>query len=225
MSDSAINQMRKIGSATLILGNCYDVLDTELPDGHGYDSIVTDSPYGISNNTDYRRFSGGEKGHARRTDGAGGAKYPPVHGDDEPFDPSPFLQKKHVIMWGFNHFNQRLPNGGGLVWVKRKPEAFGTFLSDAEIAFEKGRKGVYCFTSFPQAMASNRYHPTQKPVDLMEWCVKRTEGVVLDPFMGSGTTAVACINLHRPFVGIEIVPEYFDIACKRAEEAMRVSDV
>lgn len=214
-----IQKMRQVGCATLILGDCYSVLEQDFPDGWR-ETIVTDNPYGMKNNTDYRRFSGGKKAHARRADGTGGVKYPPVHGDSKPFDPEPFLLAKHVILWGFNHFNQRVPNGGALVWVKRKPEAFGSFLSDAEIAWEKGRQGVYCFTSYPQAMARERYHPTQKPVDLMEWCVKRTEGEVLDPFMGSGTTAVACLNLGRPFVGIEIVPEYFEISCERAIRAV-----
>lgn len=216
----AIVKMRQIGSATLILGNCYDVMEREFPD-NGYDAVVTDSPYGMRNNTDYRRFSGGVKAHGRRADGTGGVKYPPVYADDQPFDPEPFIGRnvKQAILWGFNHFNQRLPNGGALVWVKRKPEAFGSFLSDAEIAWEKGTKGVYCFTSYPQAMARERYHPTQKPVDLMEWCAARTKGRVLDPFMGSGSTAVACIRLGRPFIGIEIVPDYFEIACRRAEQA------
>ena len=227
MTDSEtrpIRRIRQIGGATLILGDCYQVIEREFPDG-GYDAVVMDSPYGMSNDTDYRRFSGGKKAHARRKDGDGGVKYPPVHDDDKPFDPEPFIGAKYAILWGFNHFNQRLPNGGGLIWVKRKPEAFGSFLSDGEIAWEKGRKGVYCFTSYPQAMARERYHPTQKPVDLMEWCVKRTEGTVLDPFMGSGSTAVACINLGRKFIGIEIVPEYFEIACNRAEVAfLRLQD-
>lgn len=218
LEDRPVRKLRKIGTATLILGDCYAVMEREFPDG-GYDAIVTDNPYGKKNNNDYRRFSGGKKAHARRADGDGGVKYPPVHGDDKPFDPAPFLHAKQVILWGFNHFNQRVPKGGGLVWVKRKPEAFGSFLSDAELGWEKGKEGVYCFTSYPQAMARERYHPTQKPVDLMEWCVNRTTGTVLDPFMGSGSTGVACVNLGRKFIGIEFVPEYFDIACERVERA------
>lgn len=66
----AIVKMRQIGSATLILGNCYDVMEREFPD-NGYDAVVTDSPYGMRNNTDYRRFSGGVKAHGRRADGTG----------------------------------------------------------------------------------------------------------------------------------------------------------
>lgn len=215
----SIEKMRQIGCATLILGDCYEVIAREFPDD-GYDAVVTDSPYGMKNNNNYRRFSGGsEASQAKR--GAGRA-YPPVVGDDQPFDPAPFIEAKQAILWGFNHFNERLPAGGGLVWVKRKPEAFGSFMSDAELGWEKGKQGVYCFTSYPQAMAHQRWHPTQKPVDLMEWCVNRTTGIVLDPFMGSGSTAVACINLGRKFIGIEIVPDYFDIACERAEAALNL---
>lgn len=65
-------------------------------------------------------------------------------------------------------------------------------------------------------------HPTQKPIRLMNRLVKRAgQGVVLDPFMGSGTTGVACMNLGRKFIGIEIEPKYFDIACRRIEDAQR----
>lgn len=64
-------------------------------------------------------------------------------------------------------------------------------------------------------------HPTQKPIRLLNRLVKRTKGVVLDPFMGSGTTGVACMNLGRKFIGIEIEPKYFDIACERIENAQR----
>lgn len=64
-------------------------------------------------------------------------------------------------------------------------------------------------------------HPTQKPIKLMVRLVKRTDGLILDPFMGSGTTGVACVNLGRRFIGIEIEPRYFDIALRRIEEATR----
>lgn len=69
-------------------------------------------------------------------------------------------------------------------------------------------------------------HPTQKPVQLMTWCVQKTEGdLILDPFMGSGTTGVACARLGRRFIGIEIEPRYFDIACRRIEQAQRQPDL
>ena len=68
-----------------------------------------------------------------------------------------------------------------------------------------------------------REHPTQKPIALMKWCIEQCGDapVILDPFMGSGTTGVACMNLGRKFIGIEIEPKYFDIACERIENAQR----
>ena len=70
-------------------------------------------------------------------------------------------------------------------------------------------------------------HPSQKPIELMEWCLRRHSGAhtILDPFMGSGTTLVACAKLGRKGIGIELDPDYFDIACKRVEEAYRQPDL
>jgi DNA modification methylase len=68
-------------------------------------------------------------------------------------------------------------------------------------------------------------HPTQKPIDLMQWLIEKTTGTILDPFMGSGTTGVACVKLGRRFIGIEIEPKYFDIACRRIEAAYKQPDL
>jgi DNA modification methylase len=68
-------------------------------------------------------------------------------------------------------------------------------------------------------------HPTQKPIKLMRKLVRRTSGVVLDPFMGSGTTGVAAVKLGRKFIGIEIEPKYFDIACRRIQDALDQPDL
>jgi DNA modification methylase len=66
-------------------------------------------------------------------------------------------------------------------------------------------------------------HPTQKPDELMVWCLEQLPSAqtILDPFMGSGTTGVACVKLGRKFIGIEIEPKYFDIACKRIGDALK----
>jgi len=72
------------------------------------------------------------------------------------------------------------------------------------------------------ANMDGRVHPTQKPLDLMRWCIDKCKPdpqTILDPFMGSGTTGVAAIQLGRKFIGIEREPKYFDIACKRIEQA------
>lgn len=75
-----------------------------------------------------------------------------------------------------------------------------------------------------KAMRDGKEHPTQKPVEVMSWCIQQLPPnamTILDPFMGSGTTGVACANLGRKFVGIEISESYFDIACRRIEEAYK----
>jgi len=206
----------KVGGATLYLGDCLEI----LPTLGKVDAVVTDPPYGMNWNTDSRRFSGGKTPETRGR----GKDWPAVQGDDKPFDPLPWLDYEIVILFGANHYAQRLPVGTTLVWIKR--DKFGTFLSDAEIIWMKGGHGVYCFRDFSMnGRGANfpNYHPTLKPVSVMEWCVSKSkapaDAIILDPFMGSGTTGVACANLGRKFIGIEIEPKYFDIACERIEAA------
>lgn len=201
---------------TLYCGDCLKILP-ELEAG-SVDAVVTDPPYGMKNDCEYTRFTTGLNGRGPSTT----RNYPQVIGDDSPFDPSPWLDFPRVVLWGANHFAQRLPVGTTLVWVKRLDGAFGSFLSDAEIAWCKGGCGVYCRrdlsnNSNPQL----RKHPTQKPVGLMAWCLDRakvpTDALVLDPYMGSGTTVIACIRTGRRCIGIEIDPRYFEIAVERVE--------
>lgn len=212
-----------IGSCRLINADCREVLPL-LPK---VDAVVTDPPYGMAWDTDSSRFSGGER--VNRTKRSGGrSDWGSVKGDAEKFDPSPWLEFPQVILWGCNHYAQRLPVGTTLVWLKRFDAAFGSFLSDAEIAWMKGGHGVYCRRDLSMNHATGtmqRVHPTQKPVGLMQWCIEKTTGVVLDPFMGSGTTGVACVKLGRRFIGVEIEPKYFDIACRRIEVATRQPDL
>lgn len=218
--------MRKeiIGNATLYQGDCLEVLSNF--DSKEVDAVVTDPPYGMNHNTDFTRFTGGK---GRRGPGTVHLK---IKGDDVLFDPSVWLNFKECILFGANHFWSRLPSGGCLIWIKRNDGALNSFLSDGEIAFLKGKQGVYAFkrvfagSSKACEAGLDPYgpsaHPTQKPLDLMRWCLTYTKGnVILDPFMGSGTTGVACMELGRKFIGVEIEPKYFDIACKRIEQAQR----
>jgi len=209
-----------IGDCRLILGDCREI----LPTLGKVDAVVTDPPYGM-------KWDGtvtvGKNGN-----GSTGAKAKhygvTIHGDDKPFDPSPFVSLAPSIMWGFNHFPQHLSRGRCLVWLKRKDDAFGSFLSDAEIAWCSEGHGVFCFRDQSlMAETMERAHPTQKPVPLMRWCIEQFPNAttILDPFMGSGTTGVACVKLGRKFIGIEIEPKYFDIACRRIEQAMAQPDL
>ena len=211
-----------IGECRLILGDCREVLP-RLP---RVDAVVTDPPYGIALDTNNLRFTGAKGGAnrlAKGLSGTGGGQ--PIANDATPFDPTPILSiDADKVIWGWNNFPDALPRGACLVWLKRNDEAFGSFLSDAELAWMSKGHGVYCRRDLSNnAIANERAHPTQKPVGLMEWCLEfmPKARVVLDPFMGSGTTGVACVNLGRKFIGIEIEPRYFDIACKRIDAATR----
>jgi DNA modification methylase len=203
-----------IGNATLYLGDCLEI----LPALSGIDAVITDPPYGMNWNTDSTRFSGGE-----RKRGDGKDDWQEISGDASDFDPTPWLDYPKVVLWGANHYSQSLPVGTSLVWIKKDEHLYGTFLSDCELAWMKGGYGVYAHhLNFPppSRMAENfgkTAHPCQKPIGLMTWAIQKAKatGTVLDPYMGSGTTGVACVALGLPFVGIEINPEYFAVAVDR----------
>ncbi len=212
-----------IGRATLYLGDCREIA-TSL---RGIDAVVSDPPYGMKWNTDTSRFSGGdEESVARR--GVGRKDWGAIVGDSEPFDPAQWLAFPKTIMWGSNHYAARLPVGTTLVWIKRFDSGFGSFLSDAEVAWMSGGHGVYCRRDTSLAASANeRNHPTEKPIGVMKWCIEKVGDAptILDPFMGSGTTGVAAVQMGRDFIGIEREPRYFEIACRRIEDAQRQGDM
>jgi site-specific DNA-methyltransferase (adenine-specific) len=204
---------------TIFHGDCREILPSLPP----VDLVLTDPPYGMNNNADYTRFSGG---NTRR---GNAVKHERILGDDTEFDPG-FLLKVPSIIWGANHFWRHLPAGGCLIWIKRNDSAFGSFLSDAEIAFISGRQGVFCyrqvFAGSQKALDAgfNAYaesaHPNQKPVGLMKWCLGFAANAksILDPFMGSGTTLRAAKDLGREAIGIEIEERYCEIAANRLRQ-------
>jgi site-specific DNA-methyltransferase (adenine-specific) len=213
-------RMEHIGDATLYLGDCREI----LPTLGKVDAVVTDPPYGIAH-----------KAHSNtKRNGWCGEKYyanASLHGDAQDFDPSPFLKFDHVILWGANHYAQQLPRGRWLVWNKLgQLEPWDTF-SDIEIAWMNQRGADRMFSLLWKGLAQGekigggeRFHPTMKPIALMSWClsfIPFPEALILDPFMGSGTTGVAAVKLGRKFIGIEIEPKYFDIACCRIEAETR----
>ena len=215
----------QIGDATLYCGDCLDLLG-EVDTSY---AVIADPVYGNGFDVNKKR--------SRTSDGlswgaAGGKDVDPewAHvSDDEPFDPSPWLAFDEVILWGANHYSSRLPDATKwLIWDKKCHTTPDNF-SDCELAYTnlKGpvRKFEHLWRGIVRAGEENvvngpKVHPWQKPRALMEWCVDMVSSdVVLDPFMGSGTTGVACANLGRTFIGIEKVPEYFEIACERITAA------
>ena len=212
----------RIGNQRLILGDCLQV----MPGLGRFDAVVTDPPYGI----DYGRLMKG------KGDGAGGLDknrwkdYGEFDWDQSRPTAAAFdaiLQASDMqIIWGANYFSDLLPpKMGWLVWDKMQRDFS---LADFELAWTSrdvaGRALSY---SRPQALRDGRHHPTQKPIAVMEWCLGFLPDAktILDPFMGSGTTLVACQRMGRHGTGIELDPDYFDIACRRVDEAARQPDL
>lgn len=204
-----------IGDCTLYLGDCLEV----MPTLGEFDAVVTDPPYGIG------AYSSGSMGGgvlARKSE------YEATTWDNAPaskeaIDAAIEASNQQVIFGG-NYFDLP-PSRCWLVWDKLTGK---NNFADAELAWTNLDAAVRLKRHKWQGMLRDsernvpRVHPTQKPVVVMEWAIGITDGdTVIDPFMGSGTTGVACVNLGRSFTGIELEPKYFDIACKRIEEAYK----
>lgn len=212
---TAIIREERIGGQRLILGDCLEVIK-ELG---RFDAVVTDPPYGI-----------GRDGQKRTTGGNGGRKAYDFKGWDkarpsaEVFDTILRISQEQII-WGGNYFADLLPpTGKWLVWDKGQR----INQSDGELAYTSRDGALRIMTQNRVALlVEGAQHPTQKPISVMEWSLQQLPEAlaVLDPFMGSGTTLVACQRLGRMGTGVEIDPEYFDIACRRVEEATRQPDL
>lgn len=180
--------------------------------------VCSDPPYGINYQHGTRR--GGRK---MGTDGCA------IVGDDKPFDPAPWLQFRETLVWGAEHFKSRLPDGGRwLVWNKRRVGVVRD-QGSVENAWHSVA-GVTRLIDHPWDGADlgcergqPRVHSNQKPVEVMVWCLGfMSSQHIIDPFMGSGTTGVACVRQGLAFTGIEIDERHFDNACRRvAEEISR----
>jgi DNA modification methylase len=200
-------RIETIGNATLYLGDCRDILPT-LPK---VDAVITDPPYGIGAG----RMSLGKWRTAAMEKGDWDAVAP---------DLAPVIcLGVPTIVWGGNYFPLP-PSRAYLIW--NKGAGFkGRDFAECEQAWCSfdGNARVFDFDPLARGSYRDKQHPTQKPVELMEWCLTfvRNAESILDPFMGSGTTGVACHNLGRSFIGIEREPKYFDIACRRIEDAQR----
>lgn len=196
---------------SLHLGDCREILWT-LPKA---DLVATDPPYGIGQD--------GGRGHrlssrAKVQEKMGWDKSRPPR---ETFDLLLSVGKEHII-WGGNYFSDYLPpRMGWLYWQK----LIGGDFSDGELAWTS-RSGALKEITYRKTNAEME-HPTQKPVTVMRWCIGffPEAATVLDPFMGSGTTGVAAVSLGKKFIGVEIEPKYFDIACRRISDALKQPDM
>ncbi len=210
-----------IGNATLYLGDCREILPT-LPK---VDLVLTDPPYGI----------GADKGKKGAISFNGSkpiemAYHPENVWDDQRPESALIVSAvekgTYAILWGGNYFADYLPATGRWLWWD-KCQTMPSY-GDGELAWTNfnqttPKKFVYANNKI-FADRVERHHPTQKPIQLIEWCLNlapKTTSTVADPFMGSGTTGVACANMGKTFYGIERERKYFDIACRRIEDAQR----
>ena len=201
-------RVETIGRAKLYLGDCRDI----LPTLGKVDAVVTDPPYGIGFGAKHTKWS------ANRDVVLG-------EWDSEIPDVSGLLDlSDDLIIWGGERFGLPIRRCW-LTWVK--PDAAPTFAS-TEFAWTNWDKPARHFMQSISSVNAERIgHPTQKPLRLMKWCLGFLPNAqtILDPFMGSGTTGVAAVQMGRDFIGIEREAKYFDIACKRIEDAQRQKDM
>ena len=190
-----------IGNAELWLGDCRDILPL-LPK---VDAVITDPPYGI------------------------GIAANPVRQAHEKFDWDASAPDSEIInscvaagdvavLWGGNYFDLP-PQQCFFIWDKVQPQDFSLAMCEFAWTNKKGPAKMHR----QSVLSYRKEHPTQKPIELMEWCITQVGNpkTILDPFMGSGTTGVAAVQMGRKFIGIEREPKYFDIACERIYNAYR----
>ena len=224
-----MTRVEHIGDATLYCGDCRDV----LPTLGKVDAVVTDPPYGVN-------YQGSSTKWTAR-DGISYASYDDTRENiSEVIIPALRIAiscaRSAVITPGsacmFLHDEPRAvgwiyypsgANSGPWGFVCGQPIFY--YGRDPYLAKQLGRL-PNCFASTEAAEKNG--HPCPKPIKQTEWLVNRASlgnELILDPFMGSGTTGVACARLGRKFIGVELEPKYFDIACRRIEEAQRQKDL
>jgi DNA modification methylase len=212
-------RVEHIGDATLHLGDCLDI----MPTLGKFDAVVTDPPYGIGESS---------KKAASRALLAAVKDYGEFNWDSKPASDAAIdalrEASQHQIIFGGNYFTLP-PTSCWLVWDKKNGK---TDFADCELAWTNLAKAVRRIEWLWHGMIRKgddvRQHPTQKPVGVIKWCIGHLPAsteTILDPFMGSGTTGVACAKMGRKFTGIELDEGYFDIACRRIEEAYAQPDL
>jgi len=218
----AIVKEERIGNQRLILGDCLQV----MPTLGRFDAVVTDPPYGVfkKTGTDGKMF--GKETIYSTDDKAAGWDVRP---GSEAF--AAIMATKKYVVWGGNYFADIMgASPGVMIWHKKTGN---NSYADCEIAWTNATGTTRIFEhqwcgAFKDSERGQRaVHPTQKPVALMEWCLGflPEAKTILDPFMGSGTTLVACQRMGRAGTGIELDPDYFEIACRRVDEAARQPDL
>lgn len=207
--------IERIGEATLYLGDCRDV----LPFIQFADALITDPPYGLGD-----RWKGGRATTRARWKLNDGGELM-AWDDDAPEEiPEIVAHARKSIIWG-GHYFKLPPSRAWLVWNK----IIRNWSSgECELAWTNLDQPVRAFDySHGELATEGKVHPTQKPLPLMKWCLSFVPDaeLILDPYMGSGSTGVAAVKAGRRFIGIERDPKFFAIACRRIRDAYAQPDL
>jgi DNA modification methylase len=205
----------------------------EMPMELSYGAVVSDPPWGTNTACNSQRFSRKKSPYWANVDNSKVRAHHAVRNDDVEFDPRLWIDRPSIL-WGANNFARHLPHSNGwLIWDKRKGAEEmadkGWPLGEAELAWTNVIGSTRVFRNLWSGLLRSRekgefYHPTQKPIALMIWCLsylpKEIE-IVIDPFMGSGSTLVAAKLVGKQAIGIELEERYCEIAANRlAQEAL-----
>lgn len=209
-------RVERIGLATLYLADCMEV----LPTFERVDAVITDPPYGIGASAGIGKYG------RLKIESSCDLKWDEKAPDSKLLDLVVACGMKAVVFGG-NYFNLP-PSRNFFIWDKGAGFKARDF-AECEMAWCSWDANARIFSYDPLARGDYRgkEHPTQKPVALMKWCIEQAGSpqTILDPFMGSGTTGVAAVQMGRKFIGIEREPSYFDIACRRIEDAQKQVDM
>lgn len=241
-----LGQIWQLGRHRLMCGDSTDKAQVDrLMAGALADMVFTDPPYGMNLDTDFRKMGGedSEFGKSKKLKNSKG--YRRVRGDDSPYDPGHILRYYKgvpMFLWGADYYAERLPkrcDGSWVVWDKRENEdglnLDGMFGSCFELCWssEKHRREIARvkwsgFFGTEKEHDRKRVHPTQKPSALVEWFFERwgkDKNIIVDLFLGSGSTLIACEKTNRTCFSCEIDPHYCSVVIKRYMEFTGRRDV
>lgn len=207
----------KLGEHRIMCGDSTSSDDVaKLMNGEKADILVTDPPYGIDLDTDYSKM------------GATTSKYKKIKGDENEFDLRTIIKlsntKEHYI-WGGDYFVNSLDwmNGTQIIWAKRHSEketkVFGSAYESLWVSY-KCKKMIWFIRPINQSSERLGKHPTQKPIECMSKCIEMSKlnGIILDSFLGSGSTLIAAEKLNRKCYGMELDEKYCDVIIERWEQ-------
>lgn len=226
---SVLGAVYQLGRHRVMCGDSTDKANVELlMDGVKADMVFTDPPYGMDLDTDYAKrplTEAASKKHKSQN------SYSAVIGDDRPYDPQHIFDMfgycNEIFLWGGDYYAQRLPETGSwIVWDKKKGvEDVDYTSSEFELCWSKQkhhrkivRVAWFGLIGTESQDVKNRIHPTQKPLQVCEYFVNKFSkhnDTIIDLFLGSGSTLIACEQTDRTCYGMELDPQYVDVIRKR----------